>query len=156
MGSVLGRRIARNSVQRLAPSARAASIRRESTMRTAWLALTRNGNVAAYDTTNKAALPRTPSHKIAIGIHAIGAIERKPSSTGRNDRSSGRSVPTARPSGMPISAPIEKPIATRCKLPAIASKITPLVISASPRTGRSPTGTGTEALGSAGPHRDFP
>ena len=85
MGSVLGSRTARNNVQRLAPSARAASTRRRSTMRTAWLALTMNGNVAAYDTTNKAALPRTPSHRIAIGIHAIGAIERKPSSTGRSD-----------------------------------------------------------------------
>jgi len=70
---------------------------------------------------NRAALPRMPSQSSAIGIQAIGAIERSESTIGAKARSIRRKLPMTSPSGMPAAAPMARPIRTRRRLPAAAA-----------------------------------
>ena len=88
-----------------------------------------------------AALPVTPSQRTAIGIQAIGAMERSESMIGDIARSTSRDVPSNKPNATPNTTAKQKASRTRVRLweTAIAS-----VPSATMRTqdSRTPTGRG--------------
>ena len=89
-----------------------------------------------------AALPRMPSQSSAIGIQAIGAMERSESTIGDSARLTTGESPITSPSRMPSAPPMTKPMATRCRLPSVASSSEPSPI-ARIAASATPVGPGT-------------
>ena len=86
------------------------------------------GKNAAYATIATAAEVPVPSHRMASGRMAIAAIGRNVSTSGSTLRSTARTWPIARPSGIAISAATTNPPNTRIRLCRMASGRSPEAI----------------------------